>query len=85
MGEGEAGRFTHLPLTACFYYFLTVYHLTPRQQEVLYKYDPSSRVILYGCASPAEGELCSSRTTNGLDFEWEQVREGMVDNVSAYP
>lgn len=51
------------------------------QQEVLDKYDPSSRVILYGCASPAEGELCSSRTTNDLDFEWEQVREAVLEKL----
>lgn len=63
----------------------TEYNLTPCQQEVLEKYDPSSRVILYGCASPAEGELCSSRTTNGLDFEWEQVRQGVVKNVYTDP
>lgn len=42
-------------------------------QEVLRKHNPSSVVVLYGCAAASPTDFCSSRTDAGLDFEWAQV------------
>eukprot|EP00904_Undaria_pinnatifida_P010764 jgi/Undpi1/6818/HiC_scaffold_21.g09294.m1 len=42
-------------------------------QEVLRKYNPSTRIVLYGCAAASVDGSCSSRVNAGFDFEWAQV------------
>eukprot|EP00903_Cladosiphon_okamuranus_P011441 g10779.t1 len=42
-------------------------------KETRRKYNPSSRLILYGCAATSIEDRCSNRTGEGFDFEWEQT------------
>ena len=37
------------------------------------KYNPSSRLVLYGCAAASVVDQCTNRTTAGIEFEWGQV------------
>lgn len=42
-------------------------------QDVLRQRDPSSRLVLYGCASASVDESCSTSVSSGFGFEWAQV------------
>ncbi|CAM9572666.1 unnamed protein product [Scytosiphon promiscuus] len=44
-------------------------------KEIRRKYNPSSRLVLYGCAAASTEDRCSNRTTAGFDFQWDQVRD----------
>lgn len=43
------------------------------RQEMRRKYNPSSRLVLYGCGAASVDNRCSNRTMAGFDFEWDQV------------
>ena len=47
-------------------------------QEIARKYNPSSRMVLYGCAAADVDERCSSSATADFDFEWAQVGWGNI-------
>lgn len=42
-------------------------------QETRRKYNPSSRLVLYGCAAASVDDRCSNSTVAGFNFEWDQV------------
>ncbi|CAM9548563.1 unnamed protein product, partial [Ectocarpus sp. 12 AP-2014] len=42
-------------------------------KEVRRKYNPSSRVVLYGCAAASLEDRCRNSSTAGFDFKWDQV------------
>lgn len=42
-------------------------------QETRRKYNPSSRLVLYGCAAASTQDRCSNRTAAGFVFGWDQV------------
>ncbi|CAM9773342.1 unnamed protein product [Scytosiphon promiscuus] len=42
-------------------------------KEVRRKYNPSSRLVLYGCAAASSTSRCRNLTSAGFDFEWGQV------------
>ncbi|CAM9207243.1 unnamed protein product, partial [Ectocarpus fasciculatus] len=42
-------------------------------KEVRRKYNPSSRLVLYGCAAASTEDRCSNSSTAGFDFTWDQV------------
>ena len=43
-------------------------------QEIHRKYNPSSRLVLYGCAAASFEDRCSNSTLAGFDFVWGQVK-----------
>lgn len=43
-------------------------------QTILRKYNPSERMILYGCATSSAEEACTSSTSSMFELEWGQVR-----------
>lgn len=42
-------------------------------KEIARKYNPSSRIVLYGCAAASADDHCSSSASAAFDFEWAQV------------
>lgn len=43
-------------------------------QTILRKYNPSEKMVLYGCASSFAHEVCSFSTSAEFELEWRQVR-----------
>lgn len=44
------------------------------RQTILRKYNPSERMILYGCATSAAEEVCTPSTSSMFELEWDQVK-----------
>lgn len=44
-------------------------------QEVLRKYNPSSKLVMYGCAGSSVEDVCSASASAGFEFEWTQVSQ----------
>ena len=51
-------------------------------QVINRKYNPSRRLILFGCAAASSEDRCSNSALAGFDFEWGQVKVG--DLVTLY-
>lgn len=47
-------------------------------QAIHRKYNPSSRLVLYGCAAASFEDRCSNNSMAGFGFEWGQVQGGAV-------
>ncbi|CAM9178019.1 unnamed protein product, partial [Sphacelaria rigidula] len=56
----------------------SVPHVAVWPKEILRKYNPSSQLVLYGCASTSAESVCSSSIFSGFEFEWTDV-EGTID------
>eukprot|EP00752_Nemacystus_decipiens_P006052 g5462.t2 len=47
-------------------------YVTVSPKTILRKYNPSEKMVLYGCASRSSDELCSSSTSSLFELEWRQ-------------
>lgn len=52
----------------------TAAHFRIILQTILRKYNPSDKMVLYGCASASAAEQCTTLTTSQFELEWGQVR-----------
>ncbi|CAM9204557.1 unnamed protein product [Laminaria digitata] len=65
---------------------LAVPQVSINPKEIARKYNPSSRIVLYGCAAASADERCSSSSTSAtaaFEFEWAQV-DGNIDLESGW-
>eukprot|EP00752_Nemacystus_decipiens_P006064 g5472.t1 len=61
-------------------------HVTISPKTILRKYNPSERMILYGCATSSAGEACTSSTSSLFDLEWGQASAlSLAYELSCFP